>query len=569
MPQESPRTSSWKWSISFKPQAKNIMKKVIITSLFLAASLLPGAAIAQFAAGANNIASATTAALGNSNTTDIFNFNTETGEPSHDFYNGNNGLRSAWWKWTATESGLCTVDTLLTSTYVPLNALRDSTVAVYVPLSTTIPIAVTNLRHLASNNNFGQYFDSSDYALSRASFYAVSGTTYYIAVDGGWSGAVTNIARNVVLRLRQLPALALTRRGLWTIDTQVLGKRGSLTLTTTSTGSYTATLMIGATRHLVVGQFDPDGTSTRSIRRPTPLGSVPLLPITLKIDGSQDAYFELFLDGQTIRQSLPRQAVFSKTSPSALAATYNIASRTMGSSQDPGRGYLRTTVSPTGAVAMVGVTRDGARVTAASALCLTNDADEYEAPAYTLLHANKGSAQFYGYFSDYSGTTPDECSVEVDSIRPAATSATATFYPSGHYSSDFMEGIPYVKPAAASRVLNFLNASSGQGTLSLYDSTGEMATTVQEGLTLSTANKVSFISAVRKPTLTVNTTTGIVTGSITTTDTILGVTKPRVRKLTGLIFNDINTPSTVYLTGQASGVTKNLMFDVTPALVVP
>ncbi len=540
------------------------MKKAIITSLLIAASLLPEVARAQFGAGANNIASATTAALGNSNTTDLFTFNTESGELSHDFYNGNTGLRSAWWKWTATESGFCTVDTLLTSTYVPLNALRDSTVAVYVPLSTTIPIAVTNLRHLASNNNFAQYFDSSDSALSRASFYAVAGTTYYIAVDGGWSGAVTNIARNVVLRLRQVPALALTRRGLWTIETTVLGLRGSMTLTTTATGSYSATLMVGATRYTLTGQFDQDGTSTRSIPRPTPKGGTPLLPITVKIDGSQDSFFELNLDGRSTRETLSRQVVFTKTNPAPLAATYNIADRAGGFSEDPGRGYLRTTVAATGSVRMVGVTQDGTKVTAASALCLSNTPNEYEAPGYILLHANKGSAMFYGYFQDNSGATPDNCNVDLEAIRPAPTSSTTTFYPNGFYSSESMDGIPYVKPAPGSRALNFLTSTNGQGTLTIYDSTGELAAPIQEGITFSTTNRFSFVPSVRKPTLSINPSTGIVTGSITTTDTILGITKTRVRKLTGIIFNDINTPATVYLTGQVSGVTKNIMFEVKP-----
>lgn len=540
------------------------MKKAILTTLLIAASLLPEAARAQFGTGANNIASATTAVLGFSNTTDLFTFNTEMGELSHDFYNGNNGLRSAWWKWTATESGLCTLDTLLTSRYAAVNPLRDTTVAVYVPLSTTVPIAVTNLRQLASNNNFAEFFDSGDSALSRASFYAVAGTTYYIAVDGGWSGAVTNISRNVVLRLRQVPALALSRRGLWTIDPRALDLRGSMTLTTTATGAYSATLMIGAKRHRLTGQFDLDGTSTRSIPRSTPTGSTPLLPITVKIDGSQESFLELTLDSRTVRAPLHRQVVFTKTSPAPLAATYNIADRSSGSSEEPGRGYLRTTVSTTGAVSMIGITQDGTKVTAASALCLSGTPNEYEAPAYILLHANKGSAAFFGYFEDNSGVTPDTCSVDLEAIRPAPSSSAATFYPTGFYSSESMDGIPYVKPVTGARALNLLASSSGQGTLTIYDSTGELVAPIQESLTFSIANKFSFITSVRKPTLSINPSTGIVTGSITTTDTILGVTKTRVRKLNGIIFNDVNTPSTVYLTGQVSGVTKTLMFEVKP-----
>lgn len=219
---------------------------------------------------------------------------------------------------------------------------------------------------------------------------------------------------------------------------------------------------------------------------------------------------------------------------------------------------------------MAGVLYDGTKVTGGSALGLQlGGTDEYEAPAFILLHGNKGCAGFDSYMEVSSTPATNYCSVYVDFIRPAPTSSAATLYTSGVRDAEFMDGVPYLKPATGSRVLNFLTAASGLGTLTLHASTGELAAPVQEGFTLSTANKTTFISAARKPTLTVNTSTGIVTGSITTTDTILGVTKPRVRKLTGLIFTDAYTPGQVYLTGHASGVTKNVMLEVTPAAVGP
>lgn len=132
-----------------------------------------------------------------------------------------------------------------------------------------------------------------------------------------------------------------------------------------------------------------------------------------------------------------------------------------------------------------------------------------------------------------------------------------------------MEGLPYVKPAVGARVVNLLTGTAGLGIFTIYDSSGEIASTIQEGFNLSTANKCTFISPLRKPSLTINTTTGIVTGSITTTDTILGVTKPRVRKLVGLVFSDQYTPGLSYLVGHATGVTKNLMFEVVPDSVAP
>lgn len=549
------------------------MNKTILTSLFVAVALLPKEVFASFPAGANNIASAPDVILAEeaSNPTDLFNCNFETNETSHDFENASNpGNRSAWWKWTPTENGFCTVDTIISSAFGGSTPLRDTVVGVYSLTNPSAAVSVTNLTQRASNNNLGDAYLTSDSGFSKTTFYAKAGTIYYIAVDGGYGSAVTSTARTVSIRVRQVPALAVTRRGLWEFDSEVLGRRGAITLTTTSTGAYSAIFMIGAAKYNLAGHFDIDGTSVRSIPRPTAAGVTPLAPITIKLDASQASYLEVWMDGQRVKRRMERQSVFPRTSPAVLAATYNIASRNGGGSGDPGRGYLRTTVSPTGVVNMVGVTYDGTKVTGASALCLKyNGTDEYEAPAFVLLHGNKGCIAFDSYMEVSNNPARHYCSVYVDFIRPAATSATVTFLPGGLYGAEYMDGIPYVKPAIGARVLNFLTPNNGLGTLTMFNSSGELAATVQEGLTLSTANKTTFISTVRKPTLTINTSTGIVTGSITTTDTILGVTKPRVRSLVGLVFNDAYTVGSSYLTGYATGVTKNLMFEVKPAVVIP
>jgi hypothetical protein len=551
------------------------MKKAIL-KLPVWATLMLGSVIsshASFPAGANNIASAPDVILSQvaSNPTDLFNFTFETNEVSHDYPNGGNaGNHSAWWKWTPVENGFCTVDTIISVVIGGSTPLKETSVAVYTLTNPGAAVSVTNLTNVASNNNFGDYSLTSDYTLSKTTFYAQAGKTYYIAADGGWSGAVTNTARTVGIRVKQVPALPVTLRGLWDIDDEVLGKRGFITVTLTASGSYSASFVIGAAKHTLTGYLDVDGTSVRSIPRPVPAGAPLLTPITIKIDASQDSMIEVQMDGVTRRNNMVRQAIFPKTSPSVLAATYNIANRSGSGFGDPGRGYLRTTISPTGAVNMVGVLYDGTKVTAASALGLQLDGtDEYEAPAFVLLHGNKGCVALDSYIEVSSTPATNYCGIYADFIRPAPSSPSVTFYPGGMIDAEYMDGVPYVKPATGSRVLNFLNTSDGLGTLTLYGATGEMAAPIQEGFALSTSNKATFISALKKPSLTINPATGIVTGSITTTDTILGVTKPRVRKLTGLIFTDAYTPGTVYLTGHASGVTKNVMFDVVPATVAP
>lgn len=94
----------------------------------------------------------------------------ETGEPNHA---GNAGGASIWYRWTAPLSGTATFDTSGSS--------FDTLLAIYTGS------AVNALTTIASNDNDGPNLTS------KASFSAVAGTTYQVAVDGsgGKTGAVT------------------------------------------------------------------------------------------------------------------------------------------------------------------------------------------------------------------------------------------------------------------------------------------------------------------------------------------------------------------------------------------
>ena len=88
-------------------------------------------------------------------------FTGEAGEPDHGGVAGT--LNSAWWSWTAADSGTVTVDTF--------GSDFDTVLAVYTGDS------LTTLSEVASN-------DDTATVQSEVTFNAVAGTTYQIAVDG-------------------------------------------------------------------------------------------------------------------------------------------------------------------------------------------------------------------------------------------------------------------------------------------------------------------------------------------------------------------------------------------------
>ena len=145
--------------------------------------------------------------------------------------------------------------------------------------------------------------------------------------------------------------------------------------------------------------------------------------------------------------------------------------------------------------------------------------------------------------------------------RPRPTAPTQAFYNGGYLNTFALKGKRYLRPALNTRVMGFLDGTNpGSGELRIRGSFGEMASAINELVTLSTANKFVFATPLpRKLSMTVNPLTGLVTGSITTTDNILGVTKPRVRKLQGLIFRE---GPNVWMRGHATGITKNLYMEV-------
>jgi hypothetical protein len=135
----------------------------------------------------DNFSSASTITLSGSSTT-VTGSNTgatkQSGEPSH---GGNTGGASVWWRWTAPGSGTVTLTTT--------GSTFDTLLAVYTGSS------VSALTRIVEND------DAAGLLTSSVTFSAVSGTTYYFAVDG-YNGATGSISLNLSSTVGNRPPTA-------------------------------------------------------------------------------------------------------------------------------------------------------------------------------------------------------------------------------------------------------------------------------------------------------------------------------------------------------------------------
>lgn len=483
-----------------------------------------------------------------SSPTSLLSATKESGEPGHHPGEYDGAGKSVWWKWTAPESGFCSLETITPSYFN--GAVEDSVICVYT--GSAFP-----LTRVADNDNHSTDHFAVNAFQSKVSFYATAGTTYSIAVDGAYEGAVVSGMNMTQLRLRHIPARGVTRRAVWLMRSELNGA-GSLSMTTTASGSYTAVFQRGAVKYPFAGVFDRDGTTVRSVYPVGPKGAPPLPPITLRIDGAGAGSFSLETDTFTVGGEFPRQMVYSRTVLNPMVGIYNMGG--LHATQDfHERGWMQATVSAAGAVNFAGTGPDGFKFTVGSFIHeIGGSSTDFSIPAFSPLHGNKGFVHFPGRATLLTNVSNDpQITANCWYQRPALT--TQPFYRHGYLNTFELKGKRYTKPALNARAQGFLD-TTGNGELRIRGSTGEMVDPINEPLSMSTANKITFANPLpRKLSMSVNTANGLVTGSITTTDTIEGVTKARVRKLQGIIYRE---GPNVWMRGHATGVTKNLFMEV-------
>lgn len=513
-----------------------------LLSRSLSAVLMLGLTASGLHANADNFANATNIPFSNwdSGSVSILNMTTEVGEPGHRPQNLTGAGKTVWWKWTAPAGGLCIVDTLLAydDQYV-----RDPVLSVYTGT------AVNALTKIIANDDQDGYFNGGGSEAAGATFRAVQGTTYYIAVDSRLPAGVNAQNHKVTLRLRQLLDKAESRVAVFAeMGSDLLMVRLDLSKTTSNT--YTLKVVMNGKAHSFTGMFGLDGYAVHAVPRIGPPGSLPRAPVMIFLDGCQNGYYALSTDD--IGLYTATAGVVKKFTPAQPNTLKGLYSASYSGNSNPG-GVISMTASPAGAVTGAITHTDGTKGTFGTLLC-EKDATNSLAPMLCPLYKNQGFV--HSYINMAEGGAVDTLSTNNESglYRPAAPGAV--FMPDGAVSQSLaLAGSTYIPPLANARALGFLDGSMGVGKLSIVAVAGELPGAIMENLTFDTKNLFKFANPLtRKPVLTLNRANGLVTGSVLDNN-------GKKRTLTGVLYRD---GMTVRLRGHVSGTTQNIGFEVIP-----
>jgi hypothetical protein len=305
----------------------------------------------------------------------------EPGEPNHA---GNVGGASAWWTWTAPESGVYAVSTAGSS--------FDTVLAVYTGSS------VANLILVAAND------DAGGSSTSGLTFNASAGTTYQIAVDG-YNGETGTIQLAIYLVPPRFNPINGNFNGLFYPENPTHADSGFLSLQTTAKGNFSGVIFVAGKRYPISGRFSDEGAWSGTVNRNglSPVG------VVLQADMANPDLVTgvISVNGKEANLVTDRKVYHATQNRAPQAGTYTLVlSGSDNSSVAPGgTGYAKVVVKPGGAVNLVGVLGDGTAVSQAVPLSGSGSW-----PLYLRLYSAQGSV--LGWLSvdqqaadDISGST--------------------------------------------------------------------------------------------------------------------------------------------------------------------
>lgn len=515
----------------------------LLTGLSLA--IIPHSASATFPAGSNGFFGSPQISSFNdmSETTSINAYTEEPEEPGHRPGGFGSAGKSAWWRWTAPVNGLVTIDTLTSST-LP-NPVQDTVIAVYTG---SMP---ANLLRVAGNEDHGSLGIQPSHQLSSATFWAIQGSTYHIAVDGSNISDIDASRTNLRLQVRLTELKKSIRSAVFAALISPDGF-GTITVTTTASTTLSGKFVLGGKSYPFAGTFGSNGYFTTSfLPKPTPAKPQPV-PITLKLDlaGVGKYFVDLGTEANTSFE-FPTRITFNPVFQNSTAGLYPCVQTTV-DPFDSGIGIASVNIKTNGTITGTCIGIDGFKHTFSSALQQTSEPGvTYHFPVYVPLHQNRGCFAMNGYVTEKP--TGDEIIGNAFLLRPVPTSGSPLFYPSGIALPLYFKGTSYPKPPG-NPVLDFLNPTY-TGKLTIINAAAELlGGNVDEDLTFTSNNKFIFASAVKKPVLTLNTATGLITGSIT---------EPGGKKrILNAVLTKVEGDTT--LVGHLVGNTRTLLLTVTP-----
>ena len=311
---------------------------------------------------------------------------------------------------------------------------------------------------------------------------------------------------NLVLQANFIPSPFLPAKGayngLFSETNRTHGSSGSFTLNLTDRGAYSGNLQLGRNRYSLSGKFGAAGTAGQTILR----RGMNSLTVTMALDltGGADRLWGTVSDGVWLADLLANRAVFgSRTNPATqYAGSYTLSLPGCTNADGSvwlGDGYLTLSVNTGGKVTYSGSLADGTSVGPASVPV----SGQGYVPLYVPLYGGKGSVWSWLEFD----TSQPAKGLEglLSWIKPSGAGA---YYPAGLTGDVMAEGARYTPPTTGSRVIELTDG------LVILES-GSLSGPLINAVTLTANNKVIDLSLTNKLSLTVKSSSGAFSGSVT------------------------------------------------------
>jgi hypothetical protein len=297
---------------------------------------------------------------------------------------------------------------------------------------------------------------------------------------------------NMVLQANFVPnpfiPVAGTYQGLF-YDTNGVAHQSSgfFNVTVTSSGSYTAKIMLAGKSASLTGQFSAGGMASNNI---IAKGAAPV-PVQLQLDLGGGGITGL-LTGSNWTAELSAPRAVTSAGDQAGHYTLLIPGAEDGVGHPGGDSYSTATIAATGGITFAGAMADGTTISGKANL-LANG----QCAFYVSLYSGNGSALGWLTFSNGDVTGG------VDWFKLAA--AGGKFYPAGFTNEADVMGSAY----KFSNSVPVLNVSTGE----VWLANGNVSPAFTNQVALSAASKVTNLSS-NKLTLTITTTSGLFKGSV-------------------------------------------------------
>ena len=253
---------------------------------------------------------------------------------------------------------------------------------------------------------------------------------------------------------------------------------GTMTIKTTSKGSYSAKLKIGTASYSFSGQLATDGSASVQILR------YYQYPLTVRFrvtEADPDVIVGTVTDGFWTAQMSADRAVFDgKTTISPDAGLYTLVLHgNYNSTRVPGGASTGTIkIDNAGRIKFTATLADGTKFNQSTTVSKNG-----RWPLYAPLYSGWGT--FYGWLL-FDSTFDSDISGDVTWVKPAIWDAQ--YYPYGFYVVNPVYGSSYVKPPKGISVLNFTNATIQFNGQNLYQG-------ITNNVVLTSDNKLQNLSA--------------------------------------------------------------------------